>query len=253
MATRTSTRVVSMVKNSPCVLCQHRLRPSSNIRHFHQSRVLPFSTSDNATPSNDAGATSEDASGPLLQPPDITNHYTIFPKTFPNGPPPASPFAISVPDLRREFLSLQALVHPDKFPSGPAKERAEALSARINEAYRTLSDPLSRAQYLLAHNHGIDVMAEDGAQKHPQDADTLMQVLEAQEAIEEAEDEATIAELKSENGQRIDRCVAELGQAFDRGDVEQARDECVKLKFWYNIRDCLRDWEPGMKEVKLVH
>ena len=185
--------------------------------------------------------------------PDLTNHYTIFPKTFPNGPPPASPFEVSQPDLRREFLALQALVHPDKIPSGPLKQRAEALSARINEAYRALSDPLARAQYLLSHNHGIDVMAEDGAHTHPQDKTVLMEVLETQEAIEEAENEETIRQLKEENQKRIDTCVTDLGQAIDQGDVETARNECVKLKFWYNIQQCLQEWEPGMTEIRIIH
>ena len=252
---RSSTRAASRANAAtPCLLCQHGLQPYGSIRRFHQTRLSPTpspSPGENATAPN--ASSPEDTSKVLTQPPNITNHYTIFPETLPNGPPPASPFDISLPDLRREFLALQALVHPDKFPIGLAKQRAEALSARINEAYRALSDPLGRAQYLLAHNHGIDVTAEDGAQTHPQDKETLMEVLETQEAIEEAEDEATIAGLKTENGRRVDECVARLGQAIDSGDVGTARDECVKLKFWYNIRDCLKEWEPGMTEVRIIH
>jgi molecular chaperone HscB len=201
---------------------------------------------------NPSRAPSEETGSPISDTPDITNHYTVFPKTIPKGPPPAGPFSIPLSTLRREFFDIQALVHPDKFPSGPQKQRAEALSSRINEAYRTLADPLSRAQYLLAYLHNVDVNAEDGAQTHPHDKETLMQVLEVQEAIEEAEDETLIAELRTENEQRIDECVDTLGKALEREDVETARAECVKLRFWYNIRDCLREWEPG-KEVRVVH
>lgn len=186
--------------------------------------------------------------------PDISTHYTIFPKTIPSGPPPSSPFDISLSDLRREFLSLQSLAHPDKYAPGVEKQRAEALSSRINEAYRTLSDPLLRAQYLLLHRHGIDVTAEDGAaKKENQDNETLMQVLEVQEAIEEAEDEATIGELKVENEARVEECVRSLGEAFDRGDIEGARKQCIRLRFWYSVREGLREWEPGNRNVRLVH
>jgi len=185
--------------------------------------------------------------------PDISTHYTIFPATFPHGPPPGSPFDIPLASLRREFIALQSLVHPDKSPLGPAKQRAEVLSAQINEAYRTLSDPLARAQYLLAYQHGIDVTAEDGAKVYPQDQETLMKVLEVQEAVEEAAEESTIAELKQSNEERVKECVMALGAAVDQNDVECARRECVKLRFWYSVREGLREWEPGNTSVRLTH
>ncbi|RAL09248.1 J-type chaperone JAC1 [Aspergillus homomorphus CBS 101889] len=189
--------------------------------------------------------------------PDITNHYTIFRNTLPAGPPPHSPFSIPVADLRREFLQWQSRIHPDKYPSGPQKQQAEALSARINEAYRTLLDPLQRAQYLLHEMHGIDVTAEDGATKHALDPQTLMEVMEVQETIEEVgADEAaeeTIRELKRENEQRVAGCVRALEEAFDSGEIEKARTECVKLRFWYSVGEGLREWEPGTTEIRLVH
>ncbi|KAJ5802213.1 uncharacterized protein N7503_004663 [Penicillium pulvis] len=189
--------------------------------------------------------------------PDITNHYTIFPRTLSAGPPPASSFDISVGDLRREFLQLQNAVHPDKYPSGDVKQHAEAISARINEAYRTLVDPLQRAQYLLREWHGIDVLAEDGASKHALDPETLMEVMEVQETIEEVgaspEAEEEIDALKKENDQRIEACVKSLGSAIDRNDIETARKECVRLRFWYSVGEGLREWEPGRTEIRLVH
>lgn len=189
--------------------------------------------------------------------PDVTTHYSIFPRTIPAGPPPASPFAISASDLRREFLQLQSTVHPDKYPSGEEKQHAEALSARINEAYRTLLEPLDRAQYLLREWHGIDVTAEDASTKHALDPETLMEVMEVQETIEEVgaepEAEAEIDALKKENDARIEKCVASLGDAFDRGDIESARKECIRLRFWYSVGEGLREWEPGRTEIRLVH
>jgi molecular chaperone HscB len=159
--------------------------------------------------------------------------------------------------LRREFLRLQNVIHPDKCPPGPAKQRAEALSARINEAYRTLADPLQRAQYLLREMHGIDVTAEDGATQHALDPETLMEVMEVQETIEEVgagpEAEGTIAALKKENDARVAACVKSLAQAFERGDIEAARQVCVRLRFWYSVGEGLREWEPGRTEIRLIH
>jgi len=193
----------------------------------------------------------------VVGPPDITNYYTIFPQTIPKGPPPASPFSISVSDLRREFLQLQNRIHPDKYAAGDVKQHAEALSARINEAYRTLADPLQRAQYLLREWHGIDVTAEDAATKHALDPETLMEVMEVQETIEEVgatpEGEAEINALKQENDGRIGVCVGALAGYFDKGDIEAARKECIRLRFWYSVGEGLREWEPGTTEIRLVH
>src|SRR6201999_389935 len=77
------------------------------------------------------------------------SYYTLFPSTLPDGPPPHGAFTIDLRQLRREFLQLQAQAHPDLAPEAE-RPAAQARSARINEAYRTLQQPLQRAQYLLA-------------------------------------------------------------------------------------------------------
>ncbi|KAL5362612.1 HSCB C-terminal oligomerization domain-containing protein [Aspergillus floccosus] len=236
-----------------CILCRFSQPTPARSLHTQPTRTQ-FSRRFAST-----STSPKEAQDPAAAPstPDITNYYTIFPKTLPGGPPPGSPFAISLGDLRREFLQLQGLTHPDKYPAGAAKQRAEALSARINEAYRTLYDPLLRAQYLLREMHGIDVTAEDGASKHALDTETLMEVMEVQETIEEVGADPgaadTIAQLKRENDGRVAECVRALGEAFDRGDIETARRECVKLRFWYSVGEGLREWEPGHTEIRLIH
>ncbi|CAG8926212.1 unnamed protein product [Penicillium salamii] len=234
------------------------LPPSQNAR-YHQSVQAGIHQQTNIISARRASTkSSSKPSGPALAgAPDITNYYTIFAKTLPGGPPPASPFAIPTADLKREFLQLQSLVHPDKYPNGTEKQHAEGLSARINEAYRTLIDPLQRAQYVLREWHGIDVTAEDAATKHALDPETLMEVMEVQETIEEvgatAEGEGQINALKKENEVRVLECVEVLGKAFESGDLEAARKECIRLRFWYSVGEGLREWEPGNTEIRLMH
>lgn len=245
-------------RNGACIFCQPRLKHRPNtrasIRPPHTYRFASTNASSTSPKQQEQENGSPESSAAAATPPDISTHYTIFPKTAPSGPPPSGSFDIPLAELRREFLALQALAHPDKYAQGIEKQRAEALSSRINEAYRTLSDPLLRAQYLLLHEHGIDVTAEDGAAKEEnQDNETLMEVLEVQEAIEEAEDEATIGKLKVDNEARVEECVKSLGEAFDRGDVEGARKECIRLRFWCSVREGLKEWEPGNRNVRLVH
>jgi len=110
------------------------------------------------------------------------NHYEIFPQTLSAGPPPSGPFDIDVRALRNEFLQLQAKAHPDMH-RGEAKNRAEGLSMLINEAYKTLQDPLRRAQYLLSLR-GIEVAEDETARV--EDPELLMGVLEVRETIEDA-------------------------------------------------------------------
>lgn len=203
-----------------------------------------------------AGGAGDDSSdngdgGLLDHPPDLSTHYTIFPRSLPAGPPPTGAFAVPVSQLKREFLELQSGAHPDKHAPGPHKAAAEALSARLNEAFRVLADPLARAQYLLALRHGVDVTSEDNSSQ-PMDQQTLMQVMEVQEAIEEAADEQTIADLMAQNEERIAVCEAALGRTLEADRGDEARTECVRLKFFYNVRQALREWEPG-KTVSIVH
>jgi molecular chaperone HscB len=53
--------------------------------------------------------------------------------------------------LEKAFYALSRKLHPDRFAARPAAEQDAALaeSSRLNDAYRTLKDPVLRTQYLL--------------------------------------------------------------------------------------------------------
>jgi molecular chaperone HscB len=53
--------------------------------------------------------------------------------------------------LEKNFYALSRKLHPDRFASKPAAEQAAALaeSSLLNDAYRTLKDPIARTEYLL--------------------------------------------------------------------------------------------------------
>lgn len=182
-------------------------------------------------------------------PPAPETHYELFPSTLPDGPPPSGHFPIDVRALRREFLQLQSRYHPDLHPQGPAKARAEAASALINEAYRTLQNPLLRAQYLLSLR-GVDV-ANDETLK-VEEPDLLGLVLEAREEIEDAAEEEDLAGPRTVNDERIRASEEVLEKAFREDDVEAAKREAVRLRYWVNIKDSLENWEKG-KPVVLQH
>ncbi len=60
--------------------------------------------------------------------------------------------------LERQFYALSRRLHPDRFAARPAAEQESALAAasHLNDAYRTLRDPVARTQYLL-HLEGVEL------------------------------------------------------------------------------------------------
>src|ERR1700692_3758224 len=58
---------------------------------------------------------------------------------------------LDVPALEKQFYTLSRRLHPDRFAGKPVAEQEAALaqSSLLNDAYRTLKDPIARTQYLL--------------------------------------------------------------------------------------------------------
>jgi molecular chaperone HscB len=54
--------------------------------------------------------------------------------------------------LEKAFYAQSRKLHPDRFASRPQTEQQAALAAssRLNDAYRTLKDPIARTEYLLS-------------------------------------------------------------------------------------------------------
>jgi molecular chaperone HscB len=105
------------------------------------------------------------------------NHFELF------GLPPA--FAVDREALERAYREIQSRVHPDRFANAGDAERRASMqwTARVNEAYRTLKHPVSRAKHLLELN-GVDVAFETNT---AMPAEFLMQQMELREALEDAQ------------------------------------------------------------------
>ncbi|KIV86570.1 Fe-S protein assembly co-chaperone HscB [Exophiala sideris] len=247
LATRTNPQHFTSHSVQPICAVIPRIRPG-------QQRSIATSCTrlQEAQPSSSTRSDAADPRTPSI--PDITNFYTLFPKTLSDGPPPSGSFQIPLGPLKREYLQLQSQHHPDKYTSQPtAHQKALALSSLLNTAYKTLSDPLLRARYLLQHNYDVDITSEDNStHRDLTDHDTLMEVMEAQEAIEEAQTQEKIDALREENRGRIEQTIQLLGEAFEIGDVDAAKTECIRLNYWNSLQQGLHEWEPG-KEVRLIH
>jgi molecular chaperone HscB len=78
-----------------------------------------------------------------VQPPVPVNYFTFF--GFPRK------LNLDPAELEKEFYALSRRLHPDLFAQANAEERAWSLeqSSMLNDAYRTLKDPIKRTEYLL--------------------------------------------------------------------------------------------------------
>jgi molecular chaperone HscB len=87
---------------------------------------------------------------------------------------------VDLADLEKRYYQLSRKWHPDLFARKSAEERAlaEESSAILNDAYRTLKDPVRRAEYVLGRN-GLDVAQASAP------PDLLEEVFELNMALEE--------------------------------------------------------------------
>jgi molecular chaperone HscB len=62
--------------------------------------------------------------------------------------------SLDVDELQKKFYTLSRLVHPDHYTRAASKERQYSLEATsiLNDGYRTLRDPILRAEYILKEN-----------------------------------------------------------------------------------------------------
>src|SRR3954453_12946404 len=106
----------------------------------------------------------------------MQSHFDLF------GLQPA--FAVDEERLQSAYREIQSRVHTDRCAHAGDAERRASLqwTTLVNEAYRTLKDPVQRGRHLLAL-HGVDVALESNPQMPP---NFLMQQLELREELEAA-------------------------------------------------------------------
>jgi molecular chaperone HscB len=173
-----------------------------------------------------------------IQPPPTGEYFSIL------GLEPR--LNLDLAALEQEFHRLSRKLHPDRFARASADERDWSLAgtALLNDAYRTLKDPLQRTEYLLKL-HGAEI-GEEHAGKDRRDPsrvppDLLEEVFELNMQLEEMrmgrkmgetdpEVEASLTEAKK----KFDGLLAEVDddlraqwQAWDAGN-ETARGAAEK-------------------------
>jgi molecular chaperone HscB len=125
---------------------------------------------------------------------------------------------IEMSALEQKFLQMSWKLHPDNFVNASEAERESSLrrSSELNDAYRTLKEPVARVEYLLA----IEGARQEGEQKQQVPPELLEEVFELNESLDE------LREAKAGGGdllqlkQRLESASKNFQQKLEEVDAE---------------------------------
>jgi molecular chaperone HscB len=166
---------------------------------------------------------------------DLTsNYYELFHL-------PVS-FEVDLKALSERYRTLQSSIHPDKYANASDLERRLSVqqSARINEAFQALKNPLRRARYLLELN-GVDMDADTDTSMDPM---FLMQQMELRERLEAINDSAhpaeELLEINNDINEILEGIIRELKTIFSGAgadDLQAARDCVRRMQFMTRLQE----------------
>jgi molecular chaperone HscB len=153
--------------------------------------------------------------------------------------------SLSVDDLQQRYYALSRELHPDRFMQKPEAERQRALdmSSALNDAYRTLKDPIKRAQYLLALE-GFDIGEQRSKDVPPE---LLEEVFELNMALEEMrggdhsarpqleQAEKNFTNMLGETDQQLQALFGQYDAARSRDVLSQIRNVLNRRKYIQNL------------------
>lgn len=137
-------------------------------------------------------------------------------------------FDLDLAELQKRFIQSSAAAHPDRHIDPVAQAEAADRAAAINEAFRVLRAPESRAEVLLALLGGPSKESDKALPP-----DLLMEMMEARERMEEAvasKDTATLKELGDWARDRRASHLKRLGELFATAQESQGPDRALALK-----------------------
>ena len=151
-----------------------------------------------------------------IQPPSGGNYFTVFSLT--------PHLNIDLAALETEFHRLSRKLHPDRFARATDQEKEWSLAdtALLNDAYRTLKEPLRRTEYLLkleGSEIGEEFAGKDKANPSRVPADLLEEVFELNMQL----DEMRMARKVGEEDPALHASLTEAKNKFEAmvNDVDQ--------------------------------
>lgn len=144
-----------------------------------------------------------------------------------------SRLALSQEELQRKFYELSRQYHPDRFARKSEQERQLALdsSSYLNDAYRTLRDPVKRAEYVLKQQ-GFDIGEQRSNNVPPE---LLEEVFELNMAMEEM-DRPQLAKAQESFTARLAGIDSQLEALFVKYDASPGKETLGEIRGVLNRR-----------------
>jgi molecular chaperone HscB len=152
--------------------------------------------------------------------------------------------------LESNWKERAAQVHPDRFVAAMAAQRRVALqwSTRLNEAYRVLRDPLSRAQYLCE----LAGFKADPNTRVPLEPAFLIEQMAWREDLEQLEhrqDKVGLEALKGKVYSDLQRHMDETAHFMEQEQWEQA---ILSLNEWMFIDKFLQEVDLVIRSLAIA-
>jgi molecular chaperone HscB len=152
---------------------------------------------------------------------------------------------LSLEALQQRYYELSRQLHPDRFMQKPEAERQKALdmSSALNDAYRTLKDPVKRAQYLLALE-GFESGEQRSKDVPPELLEEVFELNMALEEMRGGDDSArpqleqadkNFSGMLAEADQQIQALSGEYDAAQSRDVLGQIRNVLNRRKYIQNL------------------
>jgi len=145
----------------------------------------------------------------------------------------AAGFDLDERALDEKFRALSRKLHPDRFARASAQERRFSLeqTTLLNDAYKTLKDPVRRAEHLLALR---------GVRGDPKmSPEFLEETLDDRERLAEAKASGDgVAALAEGVRQKRDRTLAQVRELVQNGgDLAQAAELLARMRYYARYLD----------------
>lgn len=137
-------------------------------------------------------------------------------------------------NLDSKYKDWQKKLHPDLVHSKSDKEREYAAeqSARVIDAYRTLSKLLPRAIYILKLE-GVDVNEEDTISE----VELLNEIMEIREAVEDASGSQQLNQIQSQMQEKLTHWSNAFAKALQNRSFDEAVSSIQRMTYYERVKE----------------